>query len=142
MIHHVVAPQAVPEGPDTVEHVPGALDELLLVEPRHGEGLLELVGGVGSVAILDLVVPDPEPERQHGALALLERLQSGDELLPEPRRRPVLDGEGGSLSSRGVFRPVDAKQLVAEEARARRRMAALAHLLEAQAERGAEVEEP
>jgi len=54
----------------------------------------------------------------------------------------VFDGEGGSLGGRGVLRPVDAQQLVAEEAGAGRGMAALAHLLEAQAERGAEVEEP
>src|SRR2546421_12637760 len=92
--------------------------------------------------VLDLVVPDPEPEGQHRALAVLERLQPGDELLPEPRRRPVLDGEGGSLGGRGILGPVDAKELVAEEARARGGMPALAHLAEAQAERGAGVEEP
>ena len=60
----VVGPQPVPERLHAVEHPGGAGEEALLVEPRLGERLDELVVGVGGVLVLDLVVPGPERQRQ------------------------------------------------------------------------------
>src|SRR5437660_20098 len=94
--HHVIAPEAVPEGLHAIEHLLRPLEELFLVEARRVERLPELVGGVGRVLVLDLVVPGPEPERQQRGLPLLECLEAGDDLLPEPGSRPVLDRQGGS----------------------------------------------
>ena len=69
---------------------------------NHGcaKASTQLVGGVGGVLVLDLVVPGPEGQRQVGALARLERLEPGDELLPEAGRRPVLDGVAGAFGGR------------------------------------------
>ncbi len=98
----------------------GSGEEALLVEPRLGVGLDQLVGRVGGVLVLDLVVPGPEGEGQPLALTGLERLEPGDELLPEPGRGPVLDGVAGALGQRGVLGAVDLEQLVAEEQGRRR----------------------
>ena len=58
------AHRPVPERLHAVEHPAGARRKRLLVEPRLGVGLIELVVGVGGVLVLDLVVPRPEGERQ------------------------------------------------------------------------------
>ena len=56
-------------------------------------------------------------ERQALALASLEGLEPGDELLPEPRRRPVLDGIARALGDRCILCAVDLEELVAEQRR-------------------------
>ena len=105
----VVRPEPVPERLHAVEHLGGAGEEPLLVEPRLRERLGQLVVGVGGVLVLDLVVPRPEGEGQLRALALLERLEPGDELLPEPGGRPVLDRVARALGDRRVLGAVDAR---------------------------------
>src|SRR4051812_788862 len=97
---------------------------------------------MSGVLVLDLVVPRPEPQRQLRALPLLERPQAGDELLPEAGGRPVLDRVGRTFGDRRVLVAVDAQELVAEEEGGRRAVAALAEILEAQAERGREADQP
>ena len=104
--------------PSSIRAAPWA--KPLLVEPRLGVRLDELVRGVGGVLVLHLVVPGPEGERQSGALAGLEGLQPGDELLPEARRGPVLDGVARPLGHRGVLGAVHLEELVAEEEGGRR----------------------
>src|SRR5581483_2774767 len=142
LVGEAVRLQPVPEGLDTVEHLGRPGQEPLLVEVRPEEGLGQLVGGVGGVLVLDLVVPDPEAEREVRALPGLEGRQPGDELLPEPGGGPVLHGVGGALGGRRVLRAVDAQKLVAEEQRRGAAVAAFPHLLEAEADGGAEAQQP
>src|SRR5690606_24781683 len=138
----VVGPQAVPEGLYAVEHPRRPGEEAVLVEPRLRPRLGQLVGGVGGVLVLDPVVPGPERERQVEALAVPEGLEPGDELLPEPRRRPVLDRVAGSLGGGGVLGAVHLEQLVAEEAGGGRAVVALAEVGEVEPERRREAQEP
>src|SRR5258706_2938507 len=85
--------EAVPERLDSVEHLVRALEELLLVEAGAAVGVDQLGHGVRGMLVLDAVVPGEERESQFGALTITIRVEALDELLPEARRRPVLDRE-------------------------------------------------
>src|SRR5579884_3794981 len=84
--------ETVPEHLDPVEHLRGALEELLLVEAGTAVGVEQLGHGVRRVLRLDAVVPGEEGEPQVGTLAVAVRVEARDELLPEAGGGPVLDG--------------------------------------------------
>ena len=97
---------------------------------------------VVAVVRLELVVPREEGERQGRNLLCPDALEPGDQLLPEAGGGPVLDGERRPHRLVVVVAAVEPEQLVAEEQRAPVAVAALAHVVEAQAEGGAEAQQP
>ena len=87
-------------------------------------------------------MPREERERQGRDLLGPDPLQPPDQLLPEAGRGPVLDRERRPHRLVVVAASVEPEQLVAEEERARVAVAPLAHVVESQAEGGAEPQQP
>src|SRR5205814_7423469 len=132
----------VPEGFDAVQHLARTGEEAALVESGLCEGLGKLVGGVGGVLVLDPVVPGPEGQRKVRALPLGEDPETGDQLFPEPGRRPVLDGVGGTGRDRRIVGAVDAQELVAEERGGVRGLPTLPEVAELETERLTKAQQP
>src|SRR5690606_6648152 len=127
--------QSAPEHEHAVEHPPRELDEDVLVHGALLEQVLDLVVGMPGVIALELRVPREEADvERHEAAAFRVALPALDELVPEPRGRPVLDRPGRRRGHGVVLVAVQLDQLVAELERRGRAEAALAEVAEAEAE--------
>src|SRR5262249_27963475 len=130
-----VALKAVPESGDRLEDLPAALEELCPVEVLAEIDVFQLVEDVLGVLALDAVVPGEKGQSQLRVAGMLDLHQAVFQLLPEPGRRPVLNGEArafGDLTVRAAVEPV---QFVAEVQRRRPSQVTLAQVVEAEAER-------
>ena len=91
---------------------------------------------------LDAVVPGEEGHLEAGEPGRLDVEQAVLQLLPEAGGGPVLDGEAGPLGDPIVLAAVEPLELVAEVQRVGPPVPALAQVVEAQAERLADGQQP
>src|SRR5690606_36003623 len=127
--------EAAPEDEHPVQHLPRMLDEDLLVDGTLLQEVLELVVRVTGVIALELRVPREEADVEPlEAAALGVPAPAFDEIVPEARGSPVLDGPRCGRRDRVVLVAVQPDQLVAEVERRGRAEAALAEVGETEPE--------
>jgi len=97
---------------------------------------------MAGVLALDAVVPREESNFQTGQPGSLDLQEAVFQLLPEARGGPVLDGEAGPLGDLPVLVAVEPLKLVAEPEGVGTAVPALAQLIETEAQRFADGQQP